>query len=372
MRKIDLILMLFATVGDGQQRPNLDLRGEIVTPVVRPYQPVLLRMTLTNRDKPNVRLPFFETTEEVDRIFLPGQDVPQELRCYSGLYPPPDTSKEDLRPGAPLSYLLKVHGELRLKANESESCSFDLLPRLPGQTGEEPVFLLRPGEYKLRCCSTWILDDPRNRALYFGPPVAFTITEPKGDDAAVCRMLQRSEVLARVLVASHISSKVLPPLDIRRRLAEIVERYPKSSYAAYARHALAIIELGGSDVVEKSDPWRGDVRVLQSGKEKIEAISLGLAQKNKARALLEPIEVQNFAYGPRVLLLRRAIAATEEERTSIEAHLDKHFPDYRFWALQKKLRSLTPEEIDEIRRRYYNPNDRTIQAIIRGPRGARP
>jgi hypothetical protein len=61
------------------------------------------------------------------------------------------------------------------------------------------------------------------------------VKEPQGDDKKVWELLQKDEQLAGALMCPVDA----PSDDVRPKLIQLLKDYPKSSYAPYARFALA-------------------------------------------------------------------------------------------------------------------------------------
>jgi acyl-CoA thioesterase-1 len=120
-----------------------------------------------------------------------------------------------------------------------------------------------PGKYRIRftySVNNRLGDERREE-------VTVDVPEPTGDDAAVYRLLRRD----RALAAAVMSSVSSPTVEQVVGLQSILSRYPSSSYAPYAKFALARSHLQGIGVVSarklRDADWEAAYRILNDLKE---------------------------------------------------------------------------------------------------------
>jgi hypothetical protein len=137
---------------------------------------------------------------------------------------------------------------------------------------------------------------------------------PQGDDKALYELLQRDRILASMLM----SPVDVPNEKLVAQLTELVSRYPKSSYADYARFALARGYRSSIGVQPKSTrvahAWTADALADIGGR-------FDLDTKRDIFV--------HFAYQPSALILR--VRVDPVARRDTLAHLHKYFPDAFEW-----------------------------------------
>ena len=112
-----------------------------------------------------------------------------------------------------------------------------------------------------------------------GDELEMIVKETRGTDKVICNLLRTNPSLAEAM----LSYDKIPEDDLLKPLQRIVTLYPKSSYANYARFALARWHAG------RDGDWS--------------AATVGDVDSQPVAALLADIDVE-FAYAPHALILR--------------------------------------------------------------------
>ena len=128
----------------------------------------------------------------------------------------------------------------------------------------EPVFT-EPGTYTLQ--------------FYSGEQLEILVDKPRGADKVICNLLRTNPSLAEAVHSYH----EIPEEDLVTPLRRIVNLNPKSSYADYARYALA-----------RWYTWR---------EYNWSAPKIPVEDRQRVAALLSSID-ERFAYAPHALILR--------------------------------------------------------------------
>lgn len=194
---------------------------EVVGDTPLPYQAVRLRQKFSNRDATPINA-------QVSVIFLAIR------RAGAVDYQPIADAVQTLEPGMGLPAITRripanPDGIIQLTNGESlsetqASASQLLIDR------RVPMFP-EPGEYRISWTGT---ND-------YGRNVLVTVQAPEGADAAIYRLLQQDELLARAIIAPMN----IPDSQTVAQLEAIVRQSPHSTYADYARFALARAKLRG-------------------------------------------------------------------------------------------------------------------------------
>ena len=241
-------------------------------------------------------------------------------------------------------------------------------------------------------------DEPKRTAR-----ITIHVREPRGDDAKICEQLSADEKLA-VVMASPVH---MPDEDQLPLLIELVERFPNSSYADYARFAIARWHMMGVGwVMENREGGRKDVlkalrdvrqfrylprekqfegivrnfsfyhvhgrdklltaivnRILDAGDhdlparrkailELVDFYTVSPEERAAAVAEMELITNPDFPYRPNVLIaMRAALGDTDPQRTAeIEEELNERFPDAIEW-LEVMAGTMTDAEWTAFRKR---------------------
>ncbi len=145
--------------------------------------------------------------------------------------------------------------------------------------------------------------------------------------------------LAAAMVSPVTRSDRVPHEPTIRSLERIVLRYPRSSYADYARFALARTYLKGND------------KATEASEE----------QKTAAIALLESINAREFAYGADVLLLLESIIGDTKKGDKLRAALRADYADAIEW-ISAEVETFSEELLREMKGKA---------PILRGPRNSK-
>jgi len=338
-----LIVLTIGLSSKGENKPppeGLQLLVQKVGPDPLPYQAVRLRLTLRNDGK-----------KEVADLLLPegtsiltGIKGPKDADFLStglkgrrggvGLLP---RSRSDFRNHD----LVFETQRLTLKPGEQDSVVGAFVrPASP----DELALLLQPGEHTLRL-EYW----QKYSASFDLKPatVQVKVAEPKGADAEVCKLLDKLRATKRDVVDSFMAAiyyRDCPEAETVPFLESIVTKYPKSSYADYARLILAHHHLEGQD---------------PDGKQKKD---IPKADIDAAVAYLNAINVKDFPYAADALLFLRTIhrwrTGDQRQVGQIEARLAAEFPEDVAWIVAQSDRLFLSKLIE----------DRKLAPINRGPR----
>jgi hypothetical protein len=220
-----------------------------------------------------------------------------------------------------------------LEPDEKECLTFALATR----DDVEEIMFPRAGQYGFHLKYYGMADRPANRQPI--ERLTVYVTEPEGVDATIYRLLDANPRLAKAMIARHTLSSELPDGATVSLLERIVLRYPRSSYADYARFALARVYLGGNDKITKASE----------------------DAKHAARALLEAIDYKRFAFAPTAQYWLKGITVDPAKVAKIQAILETDFAD-SIEFLAEQAETITTEQWVKIRE----------GAILRGPRKPKP
>jgi len=295
-----------ASHNDQKDFSSLELKSAVVGRSPLPFQAVRVRASLENHSK--------KTVGGIDLIGLdyPGIRAPgEENFCGIGFSVTQSPHADYLPPGSrPGGFMLTVQDSLLLKPGESETT---VLP-LPAGFGERPYFGI-PGNHLLRAK---YYPDPENHdptEAIVSDTLTIIVHEPRDQEAAVHNLLRDKPGLAQEMMSACTSSKRLSDEATVRDLEQVVEKYAKTTYADYARFALARTYLGG---VQK-------------------ARSATAEKKAKALPLLEAIDLKAFPYASTVLLWIKIVRNSPENSARIEARLEEEFADDLTWLVAKRI-----------------------------------
>jgi hypothetical protein len=191
--------------------------------------------------------------------------------------------------------------------------------RLPWDRGV-PIFD-QPGTYLVKCkylVSVKRLKGPEPAGVeekYIEQVLEVKVAAPEGPDKAVYDLLKKDQQLASALMRPVDA----PAKEAVPKLKEIIEKFPKSSYAPYARFALARAYLNGLGL----DTPSSRVRRALTGDE-LEAVT-----KHHYDAEAKRIIPNTFPYRPNALVLLSQLDATEA--WFARSYLHKEHPDSLEW-----------------------------------------
>jgi hypothetical protein len=306
------------------------LTVEQIGPEPLAYQAVRLKVTLHNQgekvigDLVPLELHFQILAESVE-AGNPTETIWPGMR----LAPTIDLERFDTIHATPLGRLIRLQ-RLVLQPGEKESVTF----AFPVQVAITEAGLPLAGRYSLRVRYYGILDRPADQQLI--ETIMISVREPKRDDIALYRILVANPKLAAALRSRAEWSTALPEPGTVGLLEKIVLRYPKSSYADYARFALARIYLGGNDKIH----------------------SAPADAKAAAAALLEAIDYQQFAYAPTALFWLKSITSDAGKGAKIDQTLEIDFAD-SIERLAEQANAITQEQWNKMKQQA---------PIRRGPR----
>jgi len=180
--------------------------------------------------------------------------------------------------------------ELELRPNDETLVSFAFGADWGDDRKTSRPLFDQPGEYQVKCYSS-VVQTP-----WLEKVIKVQVQEPKGADRVVHDMLAADNALACALM----SPQLIPAKDLIDKLTQIVEKHGKSSYADYARFALARAYFGGNEV-------------------------------NKGISLLQATALSPFAYQPNVLIALRIRLRDENESKKIADWLNREHFDAIEW-----------------------------------------
>lgn len=296
-----LVVFMSATVrADGSR---LRARAQQVGSEILPYEALRLRLTLANVDSDSTGpLPWLHDSIVVSGVKAPGSNDYYTIRANV------IQVRETSAPSS--SAHLSEKQPMVLKPGDELSVTF----ALSAEWGRKPKPLFPvPGEYHIKVGYS----GPREIGDVFAEPVAVTVRQPQGPGVMVYQQLAQRPRLAAALM-----SPIRPPSgEVLPAVRDIVERFPRTIYANYARFALARAALNGV------------------------SLSARLPEIARATALtqLERIAATDFGYGPNVLVLLRRLQLNVSQKAQIRAELDRDFGDSIVW-LADRLSAPPPRE----------------------------
>lgn len=335
------------------EQPNLELKGKVLPPSILPFQAIRKQVSLTNKGATDVTILPLESSHGGTEIWFPEMKYPVSCSLHRGLLHEPIVAENLLGTPQPPFYLYHYYTRLKLKAGETEALVTDLVyhyfpdPVRPGQDEAASLFA-KLGEYQLGTNYHAKRSRFEERPwFYVSRPFSFKVEHPKGIDGDVYKQLVANPKLPLMMLAPEIHAEALPDPKTVAAVERLVLRYPRSAYADYGRWALALVCLGGSDRIDQATP----------------------EQKKEARIALRALNLKEFAYAPRALVLLRQIAEDEAEKKGVTETLDRDFPNDLVWLRAKDNEALSPELIKRLEAFRLN---QALEPYVRGPRKAQP
>jgi hypothetical protein len=295
--------------GNGETPSPFEVKLESVSQGAFPFQPLRFRLWVTN--KAGLAEYIFPLERNLD--LYAGKPSSGETRRLGwpvliGKPPEPGLAMCGPMPGVAGMPLLIAPGA-------SCSLSFVLAAEwtdaegklLPGGTGVP--LCPKAGEFQFKC-KTLLLS--RGKGRNTGEDVIaealakVAVRQPEGDDKAVCEMLEQNPRLASALMSPvHFPQRELVP-----ELQRLLDKYPRSSFADYARFAVARANLSGNF---DSQNWE--------------------KRRDEAIAMLEKLAPNPFGYQSYVLVaLHGQYLKTDREKALvIRDRLVKEYPDALEW-----------------------------------------
>lgn len=213
---------------------DVEVRVEAIGASPLPYQAVRLRLTVRNLSGKRIGPPILPVDDSLGYTLIKGPSDPNFLEAR----PPVLLVGND---NGTTGITRRGHknrvAPLFLDPGEQTSVSFTLADQwvaadaAPNHGRRLPIFLV-PGEYSIR---VRYLIDVEKRA-YKEDSIKVQVGAAKGEDADAHDLIEKDLELATVLLRPGFPrDKHLVP-----RIKQLVERYPKSSYAHYGRLAVAL------------------------------------------------------------------------------------------------------------------------------------
>lgn len=278
-----------------------------------PFQAATLALTCTNTSDDTYRGPAVSGVayrivgvtspdgkyHAVNTVF-PDTGIPPADTSYPGSWP---AGTAVLQPGESIA---------KLSAWSGDWSGHDLLAAL----------FPCPGDYELKLDWSW--GDGSNPGQPVGGEspdrLKVQVVEPSRDEAPIVATLAADRSLASAMLSplNRPHDRVLSKLDA------IIDKHPRSTYADYARFALARTVFPEHARQGLSSATAEDMR--------------------DAAAYLEAIDYARFAYAAEAMAVWRRILHEQgsPREQEIAARLDREFPDYR--ARLQDLAQRTPEE----------------------------
>lgn len=209
---------------------DIEMKVELVGEPPLPFQPVRLRVSIRNVSK-NRLGPRLGPVDDCRDALIRGPRDDRYEPAQAGLSFSATTTTS-------ACYTMNRRAPLYLEPGEQTSVSFALgRRRVEVGTGVVPQprdisLFPEPGEYWLKC--SYCKDIEKQLEV--------RVREPQGADRAIYEVLRKNPQLAAALLEG-----VRPPEEaLVPKLEAIVELFPESSYAGYARFALARFHLKGN------------------------------------------------------------------------------------------------------------------------------
>lgn len=291
---------------------GLELLVEQIGPAPLPHQSVRLRLTLTNLGKQEIAqlrllepaILLAQVKGPQDQAFRPSLDSKNlGKRVYT--FSPNRT--DGFGEVTPLSRMVATE-RITLQPKEKVTISGAFGPwRL-----EDGIFE-QPGDYSLQL--VYLTFGFRLKAK----PFTVRVAKPEGDDAEALKLLsEKMDVLDGIIFCMRQYHVVFGNPNDLGLLEKIVQRYPKSSYADYARLLLA--------------------RTLQHHR-----------KYEEANEVLKTINTKDFALGATALVWLRDRTEDPKEIERLDAKLNADFYDSYEW-IKDQAERVTYAELMELRK----------------------
>lgn len=259
-----------------------EIVAEQIEPIPLEYQAAVFRLTVRNKSSDTVPAPYPERSAGLTHIRDPGADEFREIRgdAIRAGRPTPDSSVLEQA---------NVRVPLQLPPGYGSSVTVTFAARW--SRGEMTPLLPYAGTYSVKFYELGAYD--------------VVVRAPEGDDKLIRDLLHANPPLA----AAMLSPINRPPEELVKPLQRLLKLYRESSYANYARYALARYYAGyyGSPALRGTTE---DERIAAS-------------------SLLSEIDVRNFAYGANAMMLDVMVqeALKRERARDVDARLKELFPD---------------------------------------------
>lgn len=305
---------------DGPLKMKVEAQGSVL-----PYQALRVRVSLTNEAKAQLA-PLVPLTRGVYWVSIqePAGTQPRDFRQYylsgtgltvTGLsgYESPLQKHDKRLMNGPLGT-----GEPGFGIEPGQTLSLSLAEGNEKGLSEEDAFapsFPEPGRYKLRLrydASRFKGRPEAPKQLVYEAELEVTVAKPAGVDEKIAAMLDKTPDLADAMCAAHYAPEEKGTVAA---LEEILKLAPDSSYAPYARFALARCRLGTKGI--------GGIEGFQV----YTAHELPEDRRKEALAELKQIKTDKFAYGPQVLVLQRLLENDPAEQDRLGKLLKTSYPD---------------------------------------------
>jgi len=291
---------------NGKDFSSLELHTTTIGRSPLPYQSMRILISLENRGKKPVSgIDLFGFA--FGGIRGPGEEHFRGIASSMNQDPHADHGGSNSRPG---ELICAVQEFLVLKPGERETRT----QALPAGFQERPYFD-RPGHYLLRAKYFPDAENTDPREAIFADTLTIVVPKPHGEEAALYRILQEKPALAMEMMSACTLETKVPIDTVVGDLESVVQKYARTTYADYARFALARAYLGG---IQKA-------RIAQADK------------KAKALPLLEAIDLKTFPYASSVLLWIKIVRNNPKDSARIDARLDEEFHDDETWVTGKQI-----------------------------------
>jgi hypothetical protein len=297
--------------GSAAGADTLTRRLDVVAPQALPFQAVIVRSVLHNpTDRATVPAVGFESAFWLADLRNPEAAQFREIagRTESGGvgYDPPYSKRQ---------YRLHKHSGVAPFGPDEEGAVVTTWGECLCGERADPLFPI-PGNYMARI-------------KWHGNPltqeIVIRIGTPQGDDAEAYRMLRSRRLVAAVIC----SADAVPNPAEMAMLTGITERFPKSSYADYARFAL--------------------VRAAVNGWDRAKTGKFSEEKYQQALGWMNQVDLGQFPYAANLLSLMRQAASRYDPEKSAElaTRLDRDFPEHRA-RLNDLAERLTQEQWEQL------------------------
>ncbi len=272
---------------------------------IRPYQAVRLRFTLRNIGRKRIGPVQLDYGGALS-IKAPNQDAyyrpSGHMLVFDRDRSPGGTSAITPRETMNSRASLLLDQDERISASLAfAACWRDVDGRRLPAGGGQAIFE-EPGEYLIKCR---FRADPKH-GEYIERVLKVHVLPPEGQDKAVCELLDKDAVLASALMRPVDA----PDKEVFPKIKDIVERYPESSYADYARFALARGYLRGIGISPHSQ------RVAWA----LAADQLEKVIQDRYDPKVRKFLPKDFAYMPNALILMRLVDLHAKEASLLRLH----------------------------------------------------
>jgi hypothetical protein len=296
---------------------TLQLTVEQGSPPPLPYQGIRVRLRLTNIGNQQISdLPLLEAACWITGMKSEDDSATRPIGKYGVFVLRPRLTTEVI----PFDHSAALH-RLELKPKQHETVSHAIL----GEWGSRDIWLFpKPGQYTvtMKYRPTRMLQEALE-----ANPLTVVVRQPEGDDARIFLMLTKSPELAHDLTIA-VAYRTGPSKETVPLLKKIELDYPKSSYADYARLALALHYRYQNDL-------QGTGRIPK-------------VDRDAALACLEAIQSKDFPYLPDALLLVKELASDPEQAKRAYMRITRTFRD-SIELLEAEASELSAQQLREMK-----------------------